>query len=467
MPSTQSSRQVSSPDELPTVNARVTYLAAGDGPVQVRVYPPGSGRTTVRPPSVQRDVDDPRRASDRGPPSARSSMGSSCTRTGSQFTDFYDEAAVRARYYPEVEAAMRAMTGALAVIVFDHNVRSAARAARGEVGVRLPVDQVHNDYTEQSGPKRKREILDAAGRSDLADRHVAFVNLWRPIVGPVWDNPLAVCDAGSVSPEDLVDNRHPALRRGRLDGTASQRPDLLGALQPRAPVVLRVADATRRGPAAEVLRLARGRSRALHAPHRLPESRLPERVRAAREHRSADPGGVRRVPLNLLQAQARLPSMYDLLIRAGTIVDGSGNAAFTGDVAVQDGRIVAVGRVEGPARRTLDADGLLVTPGFVDVHTHYDGQATWDPLADAELLARRHHRGDGQLRRRLRADEERTPRVPDRADGGRRGHSRGCARRRRRLGLGELPRVSRRARRPSRASWTWVRSCRMQRCATT
>ncbi len=56
MPSTQSSRKVSNPDELPTVNARVTYLAAGDGPVQVRVYPPGSGRATVRPPAVQREV---------------------------------------------------------------------------------------------------------------------------------------------------------------------------------------------------------------------------------------------------------------------------------------------------------------------------------------------------------------------------------------------------------------------------
>ncbi len=72
--------------------------------------------------------------------------------------------------------------------------------------------------------------------------------------------------------------------------------------------------------------------------------------------------------------------MYDLLIRAGTIVDGSGAPAFTGDVAVQSGCIVAVGRVEGAAYRTLNAEGLLVTPGFVDVHTHYDGQATWDPL---------------------------------------------------------------------------------------
>src|SRR5581483_10631185 len=72
--------------------------------------------------------------------------------------------------------------------------------------------------------------------------------------------------------------------------------------------------------------------------------------------------------------------MYDLLIRAGTIVDGSGAPAFTGDVAIQNGRIAAVGRIDGNARRLLDADGLLVTPGFVDVHTHYDGQATWDPL---------------------------------------------------------------------------------------
>lgn len=72
--------------------------------------------------------------------------------------------------------------------------------------------------------------------------------------------------------------------------------------------------------------------------------------------------------------------MFDLIIRNGTIIDGSGNDRFTGDVAVKDGLIAAVGKVRGPARREIDATGQLVTPGWVDVHTHYDGQATWDPI---------------------------------------------------------------------------------------
>jgi len=71
---------------------------------------------------------------------------------------------------------------------------------------------------------------------------------------------------------------------------------------------------------------------------------------------------------------------FDLLIRNGRIVDGTGAPAFDGDVAVRDGRIIAVGAVNGTARREIDAAGRLVTPGWVDVHTHMDGQATWDPL---------------------------------------------------------------------------------------
>lgn len=69
---------------------------------------------------------------------------------------------------------------------------------------------------------------------------------------------------------------------------------------------------------------------------------------------------------------------YDLIIRNGVIVDGSGKPAFTGDVAVSSGKIAAVGKVEGSAKQEIDADGKLVTPGFVDIHTHFDGQATWE-----------------------------------------------------------------------------------------
>ncbi len=70
--------------------------------------------------------------------------------------------------------------------------------------------------------------------------------------------------------------------------------------------------------------------------------------------------------------------MIDKLVKGGTVVDGTGAAPFTADVGVKDGRIVEVGRVTSAAKETIDADGALVTPGFVDIHTHYDGQASWD-----------------------------------------------------------------------------------------
>ncbi len=70
--------------------------------------------------------------------------------------------------------------------------------------------------------------------------------------------------------------------------------------------------------------------------------------------------------------------MHDTVIRGGTIVEGTGKPAFTGDVALENGKIASVGGKAGPGKREIDAKGLLVTPGWVDVHTHYDGQAMWD-----------------------------------------------------------------------------------------
>lgn len=69
---------------------------------------------------------------------------------------------------------------------------------------------------------------------------------------------------------------------------------------------------------------------------------------------------------------------YDCIIRNGTVVDGTGGERFTGDVAIKDGLIAAVGKVDGTAAEEIEAAGMVVTPGFVDIHTHYDGQATWD-----------------------------------------------------------------------------------------
>ena len=68
---------------------------------------------------------------------------------------------------------------------------------------------------------------------------------------------------------------------------------------------------------------------------------------------------------------------YDLIVRGGMVVDGTGQAERRADVAVREGLIVEVGKVDGRAAEEVDADGALVTPGFVDIHTHYDGQATW------------------------------------------------------------------------------------------
>ena len=117
--------------------------------------------------------------------------------------DFRDAAAVKAAYYPEVEAAVLRATGAARVVVFDHNVRHAPSAVARKNGEKEPVKRAHNDYTVKSGPQRVRDLFGDEAEA-LLKRRFAIINLWRPISGPVEESPLALCDAASIAPADLV-----------------------------------------------------------------------------------------------------------------------------------------------------------------------------------------------------------------------------------------------------------------------
>lgn len=122
----------------------------------------------------------------------------------SAVTNFYDDAEVRAVYYPEVERIVKEATGAVKVLAFDHNVRNRAKARSGEKGVQEPVRVAHNDYTLKSGPQRVRDLLPQEADQLLKNRF-AVINVWRPISGPVQESPLAVCDAASMVQKDFVE----------------------------------------------------------------------------------------------------------------------------------------------------------------------------------------------------------------------------------------------------------------------
>lgn len=118
--------------------------------------------------------------------------------------DLYDDEEIRRVYYPECEAAVAKATGATRVIVFDHTLRRRAPIADRTPGVpRQPVTRVHNDYTETSGPQRVRDLMGDEAETLLRGRY-AFINLWRPIKGPVIDMPLAYGDARSIAYDDFI-----------------------------------------------------------------------------------------------------------------------------------------------------------------------------------------------------------------------------------------------------------------------
>ena len=120
--------------------------------------------------------------------------------------DFYDDEALRTTYHGELIALIKALTGARRVEVFDDTRRSASVATQRERGIREPANIVHNDYTAASGPRRLNDFFtDAPEEAEaLRQQRFAIINAWRPINGPVYDQPLVLCDAGSIADGDLV-----------------------------------------------------------------------------------------------------------------------------------------------------------------------------------------------------------------------------------------------------------------------
>src|SRR6266478_654274 len=130
--------------------------------------------------------------------------GFALVRHKSTVNDFYSEDEVKNVYYPEAERLIKAATGADRVFVFDHTVRKRVQGtADRDGGLRQPVARVHVDHTEKSGPQRVRDLIPDEAEELLKGR-VQIINLWRPIRGPLLDSPLAVCDARTVKPNELV-----------------------------------------------------------------------------------------------------------------------------------------------------------------------------------------------------------------------------------------------------------------------
>jgi len=206
----QARDQVLEPQAAPdTVEATLNYIVDDGTKIFTETAAPGATdvRTGGKP--------DPRRVTVRN--GRKYAADFTLERNGFHFVrhdtkvgDFFDEAEVRGTYYAEMEALVKAQSGASRVVVFDHTLRTADDAQREARQIREVVSRVHNDYTEWSGPQRVRDLLPQEA-DDLLRRRFAIIQVWRPIRHPVETYPLAICDARSLSPDNLVvsERRYP------------------------------------------------------------------------------------------------------------------------------------------------------------------------------------------------------------------------------------------------------------------
>ena len=186
------------------VKGAVYYALPGSEPLFWHQYAPPPGQQLSNIEFVEHVV--PIRDARRAKRAFRLDVeGAVIYRGRSAVRDFYDEDELRRVYYVEAERLVAEATGADRVIIFDHTIRRRQRGAedRAAGAPRQPATRVHNDYTEVSAPQRIRDLM-GDDADALLQRRYEFINVWRPIRGPLRDAPLAMCDARTVSPGDLV-----------------------------------------------------------------------------------------------------------------------------------------------------------------------------------------------------------------------------------------------------------------------
>jgi len=189
------------PLKRPVVHAPLTFQAAGQKNPAVLIPPEGTGGV------VRTAHCEPREVAIRNGWSISDLLsldrqGFTVAQLDVPSIDFDNETEVKERYYPEIENLVAEATGASEVLVFDHNVRRDSGPDVEAGSVRKGVRVVHNDYTADSAPRRVRDLLPEDAEERLG-RRVAFINVWRPIKGPVERSPLALADARSVDLEQL------------------------------------------------------------------------------------------------------------------------------------------------------------------------------------------------------------------------------------------------------------------------
>ena len=188
-------------ETLPAIEATLNYLADTGEKIVTEAGPGGTA-------DMRGGKLDPRRMVIRnGRPLAKDLVldreGFTFNRHDTKVGDFYDEAQVRGIYFPEMEALVKAQSGAKRVVVFDHTLRTADEGLREQKKIREVVPRVHNDYTEWSAPKRVHDLLPDEA-DELLKRRFAVVQVWRPIRLPVETFPLALADARTLSFDDFI-----------------------------------------------------------------------------------------------------------------------------------------------------------------------------------------------------------------------------------------------------------------------